>query len=771
MDRLPKKTTSGTPTSFLRNRKSSYRKSNFFRSALLFFTLSAVNTASAQEPSQVWSLGPEQILAILQNTPALITDTNPPVDTFEQLDFPGKDAFLFLGLHYLYAEKLNTAELLFKRALLTASEEGKMEARYRLGLLYAGMIEDAEDAAEMTDLSGKLALVGYGERLQPDARLRALLCEEWAKAERWSFVLEKAAVPPDEQSDPDSLGRIRMMEAAALAATGKAEADFTELLTGTSGSSARGALLDLLEKSPVFRNRLGRESLALIDLIREIERGSRYEIESALFRALAVPDPALHGSPLFLEAIRRTGFGSTAGRLLALLEKELADRKYSGRRRTLMLEAAGFLSRRAGLYETAFGFYDEALSSAGAERREVEDESMLQRLVWYRFDTLVHLDSVAAVEELPALLHDMANPGYFDDAFGTLLDSLLSGGMWSLADRVAWLYGPAFGPDSAFRYYYIAARAREEGYLPDDGRSSELYRRILERTPDGVSSRYYRLLSLSRSGISAPDAFPEWTLFYPAAGREARAHRLPRAALLEDLITFGLSGDAEEELERIESCGFSAPRKLVLALAGERSRNGHYLHALQRLERFLGREGVREREELELLYPRPFPDIFSRVISREQLDSEVFYALVREESHFTADIYSHAGAVGLSQLMPATAADVAGRMGLGLPSLRDLHDPALNLSIGGWYLAHLVSRTGTLADALFAYNGGLTRVRRWRDEYPHLPDDLFPEFIPFAETQHYGRKLLVSSSIYRYLYGTDKNSGVSVLVERFFPNR
>lgn len=144
---------------------------------------------------------------------------------------------------------------------------------------------------------------------------------------------------------------------------------------------------------------------------------------------------------------------------------------------------------------------------------------------------------------------------------------------------------------------------------------------------------------------------------------------------------------------------------------------------------------------------------------------------MREESHFTADIYSHAGAVGLSQLMPSTAADVASRMGLGLPTLKELHDPGLNLSIGAWYLSHLISRTGTLADALFAYNGGLTRVRRWRESNAALPDDLFPELIPFPETQHYGRKLLVSSSIYRYLYPAGGVPDGPGLVDRFFPDR
>ncbi len=99
--------------------------------------------------------------------------------------------------------------------------------------------------------------------------------------------------------------------------------------------------------------------------------------------------------------------------------------------------------------------------------------------------------------------------------------------------------------------------------------------------------------------------------------------------------------------------------------------------------------------------------------------------------------------------MPATAEDVAGRLRI---TDYNLNDAQTNLLFGGWYLGNLKKRTDVLSDALFAYNGGLTRVRRWRSEYSDLPDDLFLEAIPYKETSHYGRKLLVSSVIYGYLY-------------------
>ncbi len=118
---------------------------------------------------------------------------------------------------------------------------------------------------------------------------------------------------------------------------------------------------------------------------------------------------------------------------------------------------------------------------------------------------------------------------------------------------------------------------------------------------------------------------------------------------------------------------------------------------------------------------------------------------------------SHAGAVGLAQLMPKTAADVASRIGKKT-ELRftedgpDLSDPMTNATLGAWYLADQTKRAGSPLMALLGYNGGPSRVRRWRQAQRDLPEDLFLETIPVAETQNYGRKVLAASAVYGYLY-------------------
>lgn len=135
-------------------------------------------------------------------------------------------------------------------------------------------------------------------------------------------------------------------------------------------------------------------------------------------------------------------------------------------------------------------------------------------------------------------------------------------------------------------------------------------------------------------------------------------------------------------------------------------------------------------------------------------DARLFHALVREESNFNPKIKSHAGACGLSQLMPATAADTAKRMGLAWSSSK-IWDVPTNLQIGGYYLDMLVRQyKGNAALALAAYNAGGGNVSRWLGENPaDSPTDALVEAIDFRETRHYVKRVSSTWMTYRLLYG------------------
>lgn len=213
----------------------------------------------------------------------------------------------------------------------------------------------------------------------------------------------------------------------------------------------------------------------------------------------------------------------------------------------------------------------------------------------------------------------------------------------------------------------------------------------------------------------------------------------------ERLLSLGLYDEAYE-------LGVANAEKLSPATVEEAARSlqevGRYYEALRLMHRAGYPKTLGSRERAELLYPRAYDTLLRSAAAREQLDPAFWYAVVREESFFSSSVASHAGAVGLSQLMPATATDVAGRMGLSEPNLTD---PGTNLAIGARYLRMLLDRFELPVPALAAYNAGQGRVRRWLAASP-AGMVAFHERIPFWETRHHVRKVVVSAVYYNYLY-------------------
>jgi soluble lytic murein transglycosylase len=164
------------------------------------------------------------------------------------------------------------------------------------------------------------------------------------------------------------------------------------------------------------------------------------------------------------------------------------------------------------------------------------------------------------------------------------------------------------------------------------------------------------------------------------------------------------------------------------------------------------------RQDLEISFPRPFQDLAGTYARESEVPEELLYGLIRTESAFDPAIYSRAGAIGLTQLMPATALDMAGRLSRrGGPQYSqggkiELQDPETNIHLGAFYLRYLMNNLEHPMFALLSYNGGMGRVRRWRAAERSFPADLFLETIEINETREYGRKVLGAAAVYGYLY-------------------
>ncbi len=130
-------------------------------------------------------------------------------------------------------------------------------------------------------------------------------------------------------------------------------------------------------------------------------------------------------------------------------------------------------------------------------------------------------------------------------------------------------------------------------------------------------------------------------------------------------------------------------------------------------------------------------------------------AIVRQESAFAPDAMSRAGARGLMQLMPATAAGIAGKLQLAFSLARLTTDGIYNLILGRSYVENLLDDFGgSYALAIAAYNAGPSRVRQWMQEFgdPRGSDISMVdwiEMIPFGETRAYVQRVLENLQIYR----------------------
>ena len=154
---------------------------------------------------------------------------------------------------------------------------------------------------------------------------------------------------------------------------------------------------------------------------------------------------------------------------------------------------------------------------------------------------------------------------------------------------------------------------------------------------------------------------------------------------------------------------------------------------------------VLSRETLSLLFPldKKHRDILYRVAGGG-LDPYIIAALIRQESGFVSTARSPAGALGLMQLMPATAKRI------DRVSRRELLDGRTNVRIGVKFFKQLLQRFDGKVDlALAAYNAGPERVDDWRRRYQVEDPVLFDDLIPFRETRDYVS--LISRNYYWYL--------------------
>ncbi len=190
----------------------------------------------------------------------------------------------------------------------------------------------------------------------------------------------------------------------------------------------------------------------------------------------------------------------------------------------------------------------------------------------------------------------------------------------------------------------------------------------------------------------------------------------------------------------------------LLAAAEIARRNAVYDRAINTADRTVF------EHDFGLRYLAPYRDQLKAAARQLDLDEAWVNGLIRQESRFIAQAKSRAGAGGLMQLMPATARWVAGKIGLKDWHWSQVTDVDTNLSLGTYYLRHVLdSLDGSPVLASAAYNAGPGRARAWRGDQ-RMEAAIYAETIPFNETRDYVKKVMANSSYYAHNFSQQLQS-------------
>lgn len=215
------------------------------------------------------------------------------------------------------------------------------------------------------------------------------------------------------------------------------------------------------------------------------------------------------------------------------------------------------------------------------------------------------------------------------------------------------------------------------------------------------------------------------------------------------LISFGMFEEARKELSSYKGKSGNLTKTMSIArlYLEMDDYNGAFNLVRKDYPNLSSREG---RQILALKYPLPFRDTVLKSAETSKVPPHLVYAVIRSESSFSPVAVSPAGAVGLMQLMPATAGQIEGKPSV---SKERLTQPALNINYGVRHFKDMLTQyNGDLISTIASYNAGGSAVNRWRKEFGSMPPAEFIEQIPYGETREYVKQVLASSAIYARIY-------------------
>ena len=312
-------------------------------------------------------------------------------------------------------------------------------------------------------------------------------------------------------------------------------------------------------------------------------------------------------------------------------------------------------------------------------------------------------------------------------------------------DHFQRLRGAVVTPISLGRAHYWIGRAQEALGDPEAAR-------FAYEQGAGEQTSFYGLLAAEKAGmpfdpvLAGDEAFTPW--------REAAFTRSDAFQAITLLAAAGQLTYAEWFVTALaDTLGRDDLGSLGLALADI---------GQPHLEVMLGKAAASRG----IVLPAPYYALHPMRAMDLPVPMELALAIARRESEFDHRVASGAGALGLMQVLPGTASDVARDLGISHDPGRVLTDWRYNARLGATYLAQMSERfDGNIVMIAAAYNAGPARPPRWMSERGDPRGDGIGmgdfdvidwiEFIPFSETRNYVQRVAESLPIYRARLGKE----------------
>lgn len=167
-----------------------------------------------------------------------------------------------------------------------------------------------------------------------------------------------------------------------------------------------------------------------------------------------------------------------------------------------------------------------------------------------------------------------------------------------------------------------------------------------------------------------------------------------------------------------------------------------------------------------------YRDLILKYSEENNLDPKLVTAVISIESSFNKKAESHAGAIGLMQLMPDTAKWISEKIDVDF-SKSKLTDPEYNIQLGTYYLGYLIDYYNSDHLALAAYNGGMGNIDKWLESGEITPDRDAIEDIPYKEPREYVSKVEKRKELINLFYGNsglpkDDDSTIKLAINNYF---